>query len=427
MQAWAIFTLCMYVDLLQKSGLPLNYQQERGKRMALSNLALFGGAFFTPVLVGKITHTIGWEWTFYLIAIFCGALLPFVIFYCPETAYRRDDALNTDISGERDDIPLRELPKEGPVNSPSHSNGHSLDGDDHKELGSVPAKTPYSRTLLPFNGRKTNESFFKLLIRPLPLYLHPAILWATLIQGTLIGWTVMIGVVLAALFLGPPLWFDEVQTGYMYAGPFVGALLGFLLSGLLADWSAKWMTMRNRGVYEPEFRILLVIPQMIFGCAGLYGFGITAAKVTRNGWFWPDFFFALEVMGMVLGAVASALYIVDAHRKCNVALCTLHPDGVTGDIAVEAFTCLLIFKNLFSFGLTFKAYDWLIAGGIERMFNIMGSVQLVICLLSIPMCKFPSTHYYFPMCDNSQCTDVLGKKNRAFFSRHDILKILRLK
>jgi hypothetical protein len=40
----------------------------------------------------------------------------------------------------------------------------------------------------------------------------------------------------------------------------------------------------------------------------------------KYGWFWPDFFFALEVMGMVLGAVASALYIVDAHRKHSSSL-----------------------------------------------------------------------------------------------------------
>lgn len=71
----------------------------------------------------------------------------------------------------------------------------------------------------------------------------------------------------------------------------------------------------NHGVYEPEFRLILVLPQLILGCAGLYGFGFTAANAGRYGWFWPDFFFALEVMGMVCGAVASALYIVDAHRK----------------------------------------------------------------------------------------------------------------
>lgn len=281
--------------------------------MALSNLALFGGAFFTPVLVGKITHTIGWEWSFYLIAIFCGALLPLVIFYCPETAFRRDKAFNTDITGQQSAAPTTSIPSDDAEAKAGSSNGNSLDGE--KTTAPVPPKTPYLRTLLPFNGRKTDDSFWKLVIRPIPLFLHPAVLWATLIQGTLIGWTVMIGVVLAAIFFGPPLWFGEVETGYLYAGPFIGAILGFAVSGLLADWSARWMTVRNRGVYEPEFRILLVIPQLIFGCAGLYGFGITGANVTRYGWFWPDFFFALEVMGMVIGAVASALYIVDAYRE----------------------------------------------------------------------------------------------------------------
>lgn len=48
---------------------------------------------------------------------------------------------------------------------------------------------------------------------------------------------------------------------------------------------------------------------------------------------------------------------------------------------------LLIFKNLFSFGLTFKAYDWLVEGGVVPIFNALGTVQVVICLTSIPMCK----------------------------------------
>jgi hypothetical protein len=79
-------------------------------------------------------------------------------------------------------------------------------------------------------------------------------------------------------------------------------------------------------------------------------FGYTASNTARFGWFWPDFFFGLEcvscpfpsrldmyvhksltiktlrVMGMIIGAVASALYLVDAHP----------------DIAIESFTCLLL-------------------------------------------------------------------------------------
>ena len=179
--------------------------------MACSNLALFGGAFFTPILVGKITHTIGWPWSFYLIAIFCGALLPLVFLFVPEHAFRRDDSLNTDIRGEdtlqqsssSHTSPLYNTRPSGAGKSPDLSIPTSLDEKDHssapehRSASQSPPKVSFARSLLPFNGRKTDESFLKLVMRPLPLFLHPAIFWACLVQGTLIGWTVMIGVVLA--------------------------------------------------------------------------------------------------------------------------------------------------------------------------------------------------------------------------------------
>jgi hypothetical protein len=240
----------------------------------------------------------------------------------------------------------------------------------------VSAKTSYVQSLMPFNGRKTDDFFLKLLLRPLPLLvLQPAFLWACLIQGAMIGWTVFIGVILAEFFLGYPLWWDEVQTGYAYTGAFVGALVGFVIAGALADWSARWMTRMNKGVYEPEFRIVLVIPQLVLGCMGLYGWGITIDGLNKNVYHpaVPLFFFGCEVAAMVIGAVASSLYIVDAYR----------------DLAIEGFTCMIIFKNFFSFALTFKAYEWLVENQTRAtpLFNALGSVQLVICLLSIPLCK----------------------------------------
>jgi MFS family permease len=125
----------------------------------------------------------------------------------------------------------------------------------------------------------------------------------------------MIGIILAIVMLLPPLSFNEEKTGYMYTGAFVGAVIGFLIAGLLADSIPQYLTRRNKGKYEPEFRLVLVLPQLILGCAGLYGFGWAAADTDRYGWFWPDFFFSLEVAGMVVGAVASSLYVVDAYRK----------------------------------------------------------------------------------------------------------------
>lgn len=408
--------LAPFEALVNASVGDLYFLHERGKRMAISNVALFGGAFLTPVIAGRISFDMGWEWTFYFVAIFAAVCLPFVYFFVPETAFRRPDHLNTDFEGDtqRARRPRNTINPGGSNDSTtamhtvdpleghetSRENGALTDAGQKERKNEEanggledPAspKRPYMPSYSLFNGRKTDESFIKLLLRPLPLFLNPGILWACLIQGVLIGWTVFIGAVLAALFIGPPLWFDEDKTGYLYAGAFIGSLIGLVLSGLLSDWSAKVMIKWNNGKYEPEFRIVLVIPQLIFGCMGLYGLSYVFGDIPRYGWLIADVFFMFVLIGMVIGAVASALYIVDAHRQ----------------IAIEAFTCLLLFKNIFAFILTYFAYDWVVTGGAKDVFMIIASIQVGICLLSIPMYVF-------------------GKRNRSFFYRHDILKALHL-
>jgi MFS family permease len=300
----------------------LYFVHQRGMRMAFTNLAVFGGAFFTPILVGKITHTLMWWWSFYLVAIFCGVCLPLIYFFVPETAYRRDASLNTDMLATSS-TNLND--KDHPAESADRERGTSSDmaaANSHNAAAThtaaeIPKKQTFRQSLAIFTGRKSDDTFWKLLFRPFPLFLQPAFLWACLIQGTMIGWTVFIGVIMAQFFLGYPLWWNEVRTGYAYVGAFVGAIIGFVVAGGLADWSAKKLTQWNKGVYEPEFRIVLVIPQMIFGCMGLYGWGITADGLLKAKYHYavPLTFFAFEVAGMVIGAVASSLYIVDAYRE----------------------------------------------------------------------------------------------------------------
>ena len=265
---------------------------------------------------------LGYVWTFYFVAIFVGAILPLIILFVPETSSKRDSRFDIDTMGNlvaADGLALDIL------DSPPHSTSgeHIATASMEKPLvAPTPPlhKKSFLSSLALFNGRKTEERYLHLLLRPFPLFLHPGILWSCLIQGTLIGFTVLIGIVLAGIMLGPPLWFGEVETGYMYTGAFIGALLGFLLSGLISDSSAKILTRWNNGVYEPEFRLVLVIPQIIFGGAGIIGFGWTSDDAGRYGWFWPDFWFGCVVVGMVCGAVGSALYVVDAHRRSLLSL-----------------------------------------------------------------------------------------------------------
>jgi MFS family permease len=180
----------------------LYFVHERGKRMAVSNFCVFGGAFMTPVIVGKIAHTIGWQWTFYFVAIFSACMFPFIFFLVPEVAYRRDDSLNTDMGlvvlasnqiavtdpqamagnadGEKDDSPA----------SASVADSAAVDGMDAgeptKSSNSPPQKISWAKSLLPFNGRKTDESYWKLFLRPFPLFFHPAILWVRSLEPLLL-------------------------------------------------------------------------------------------------------------------------------------------------------------------------------------------------------------------------------------------------
>lgn len=382
----------------------LYHVHQRGVRMAFTNLAVFGGAFFTPIVVGKITNTMGWKWTFYLVAIFMAPTLVAVFLFCPEPAYRREARLNTDslveepkavtgpVSDQSTSPPMQANKPRGircagvlvlPTSSAAQPIGNSM----------TPKKS-FIESLSLFDGRKTDDRYWVLLLRPFPLLLNPAFVWGCLVQGTMIGWTVFIGVIIAAIFIGPPYYWGEVKAGYTYTGAFVGALAGFAVAGLLADSSVKWMTRRNNGIFEPEFRILLVIPMFIIGQIGLYGFGLTAGDVIagKYSYYVPLIFFGFEVAGMVIGTVASSLYIVDAYR----------------DLTIEAFTVMIIFKNFFSFALTFYAYDWIIEGGVRPTLLAISSIQVVVCLSSIPM-------YIF------------GKRCRAFYHRHDLLEMTKLR
>ncbi|KAI4261976.1 MAG: hypothetical protein L6R42_002834, partial [Xanthoria sp. 1 TBL-2021] len=103
------------------------------------------------------------------------------------------------VSGESKDLHTPD--QSGPASFEKQDSDSNARNAPPSYTSATPPKATFVQSLRPFNGRKDCTNFFKLLLRPFPLFIHPAVLWACLIQGTLIGWTVMIGVVLAAIFL----------------------------------------------------------------------------------------------------------------------------------------------------------------------------------------------------------------------------------
>ena len=84
---------------------------------------------------------------------------------------------------------------------------------------------------------------------------------------------------------------------------------------------------------------------------------------------------------------------------------------------------MIIFKNILSFGLTFKAYDWFIISGVKETMLPIAIVQVVICLLSVPMCKSSILMSGLEL----TLSDVFGKRVRAFYHKHDLLALTGLR
>jgi MFS family permease len=174
--------LAPFEALVNASVGDMYFVHERGARMAVSNLALFGGAFFTPVLVGKIAATMGWEWTFWFVGIFMAVGLVGVVFWCPETTYKRDSRFEIDTMGNF--VETRAVGRvEGSVGSSAEAErglrAEKPVGDEtvHENGTVLPAKATWKQSLALFNGRKSEERYLHLLLRPFSLFLHPGILW----------------------------------------------------------------------------------------------------------------------------------------------------------------------------------------------------------------------------------------------------------
>jgi hypothetical protein len=73
----------------------------------------------------------------------------------------------------------------------------------------------------------------------------------------------------------------------------------------------------------------------------------------------------------------------------------------------------------------------MIEGGIAHVLTIISIVQVGICLLTIPMCTWicrdRTKDLFFFFSSANFALDFYGKRCRAFFHRHDLIALCRLK
>ncbi|KLO08371.1 putative cycloheximide resistance protein [Schizopora paradoxa] len=349
------------------------FVHERGVPVALWNLSLISGINIAPPITGPIIAKLDWRWCFKLYSIACATLFVLQVFLMPETTYHRHLNLPTiHPNNGRVESGSEDFEKKGDAELVSEV--RSSDAPQPLESSSKHSLKAYLESLAIFNqdviAGSDKSSFGYLLVRPFVACLTPVCFWASLLYGFGITWLTVLAICVAQIFSAEPYFFSAEDVGLTYTNavsPFICAAIAACLCGPLTDYTARRMSRINNGIFEPEFRLVLVVFYAFFGAMGFFGWGISAHD--KDAWIVPVIFFGLIVFGVTIGSSAAIGYVVDSHRQAR--------NSTLGGV--------IAFKNVLSFAMTFFINDWLASRGILNMFGVVGGVTLFTCILTIPM------------------------------------------
>ncbi|CAC9889531.1 unnamed protein product [Aureobasidium pullulans] len=384
------FSISAYESLIISVIGDLYFVHQRGLYTSAIQFLLGGVSNFSSVLTGVVTANLGWKYLFHLLIVFVGIQLILTFFFCPETSYIRDhrydiDVLATDNLKELSEVEKRHeerMDKRSDVTLSKVETALST-------VRTIPPKKTFWQEIAIFTGRYSDENLFQLVIAPFAVCSNLAVLWVVVVSGTITATYVAQAFVLAQVFTLPPYNLNASGVGYLSLGPFAGGVIGSLLLGIILDPMIKWMSKRNNGIYEPEYRLVAMIGGLVSGGA-LMAWGYMLQHAV-------DVYACAAVHGIVLFGVicvtiATSAYALDAYR----------------DMSNEMFIAGMVFKNFLFYGFSYFVNAWTATAGPAHVFIVFGGVVFALTITTVPL-------YIF------------GKRYRNFWHNHNILEKLGIK
>jgi hypothetical protein len=139
-----------------------------------------------------------------------------------------------------------------------------------------PKKT-YRQRLTVFRGRVSNAGFWRTSFKPIPLITFPVVVFAAFTYSIYAGGLTLIALLQDTVFSAPPYNLSSSASGLTNLPLFGVGLVGTLTAGYTADFIIQWMTKHNNGVYEPEFRLVLMTVAATLSTVVYVGFGFSVA------------------------------------------------------------------------------------------------------------------------------------------------------
>lgn len=389
--------------VVQLSLLDIWFEHQNGTSLGFYTLATSVGTYIGPLIGGHVaSSSLGWRWIGYLGAIASAVTLILFYFGLEETSFQRTRYLNqrpidghqVDADGRADathaaedhptpPLSARDAPlPSGHIVSDEKSNASpaSPDGtrvvDEEGRRFSVAysrKKTYWERiaVITPAHnlrgfgaGQYVNRLWHTMRIFTFPAVWFAGLQWG--MQNVALSFYLTVQ---EDYWVEGPWYYGDAAVGNMNLPCLIGSIIGCFYGGYCSDKFQLWMSRRNKGIMEAEFRLYLMFLCVAIFPAGMLLFGIGSAK----GWDWPVPYVGLGFIGFGYGCAGdlSITYLADSYP----------------DMILEGMVGVAVVNNTMAMIFTFAAGSWLDAG-VQNCFIELAALSFVILMLSWPMIWF---------------------------------------
>lgn len=272
------------------------FLHDRGKYQTLYFVFYFGSLMVGPIISGSMAQNLGWKSFWWLNTALLGFVCVLCIFLFPETKFNRAFApADSTVSpspplkaGSAEEIEQSgisvadhaDLENKAPTQPPKELNDTTLTHvHTHEDpwLGRGKPSKQQWKLAQPFEG-----NFLLELWMPWKLFLYPIVEFSSFVVSWTASSFLTLNLTQSQVFAAPPYNFNSSKIGLFNFAVLVGALIGLVTAGPLSDAIAARLTKRNRGIREPEMRLVAMIPYVIIMFIG----NIVVAVGYQKHWDW---------------------------------------------------------------------------------------------------------------------------------------------
>lgn len=358
------------------------FLHDRGKYQTLYFAFYFGSLMVGPIISGPMAQNLGWRSFWWLNT----ALLAFTsiccIFLFPETKFNRSFMPQNSIVSSSP--PLKSGSAEQVEESPAQDGSHTtaVDHADPEKDAPVQAQAPVVagndanlshvhthkdpwlgrgrpskaqwRLWQPYEG-----NFFMELWLPWYLSLFPIVEFSAFVVSWTASSFLTLNLTQSQAFAAPPYNFTSTKIGFFNFAILIGAMIGLFTAGPLSDFVAAKLTKRNRGIREPEMRLLAMVPYVILMIIG----NVVVAVGYQHHWDWK----VIVIIGYTCAGIQvaalpsiSSTYSIDSYKP----------------VAGSIFVAITVNKNVWGYGFSKFITPWIIKSGYIP--PIMTNMSLII-------------------------------------------------